>query len=494
MSKKYLLVLDAGSGGGKCFISDTEGIEVGASFSPWIRAAWSPEIGWKGLKEAIQSALTKSGVQAKDILAIGFTTMREEFVLVDRDGKEYFIPFSMELFTAGAELDEKLAEEMYLSSGHWPGGFMPVGKLLWLRKTKPDMFDRIETFLMISDWMAYKFSGEAAVEPSGVCETCLFDLSARSFSKRLMSKVGIPHEMFPKVVESGTPLGTVTPEASKQTGLEEGTAVIVGGADTQCGLIGSSCVEDGEIAAVGGTTTPVQLVTPKPVLDPKFRTWTNCHIVEDKWILESNAGSTGWSYRWVRDAFGDLEVAAAEATGLDAYGLLDCEAERSEPGSGGLLAYLGPAIMNVRGGLLGKRTALLDLAIQSGIRVTTKKDIARATIESACYAVRANMEQIEEVVGIKISELRFCGGNTNSKLWVQIQADVLNLPVKVPVVKEATALGAALLAGVGVDLYPNISEAAKSVVKWSPTVEPRKDIASIYEGYYQKWIKGYRAL
>ncbi len=494
MSKKYLLVLDAGSGGGKCFICDTEGQEVGTAFSPWMRLAWSPEIGWAGLKEAIRGGLAKSGIQAKDIIAISFTTMREEFVLFDRDGKEHFIPFSMELFAEGKTLDEKLAEEMYLSSGHWPGGFMPAVKLLWLKKTKPEVFDRLETFLMISDWMAYKLSGEAAVEPSGVCETCLFDLSTRDFSKKLMSKVGIPSNIFPKVVESGTLLGSVTKKVAEETGLNEGTPTIVGGADTQCGLLGSGCVEDDNIAAVGGTTTPVQLVTSKPILDPKFRCWTNCHIVDDKWLLESNAGSTGWAFRWVRNALGDLEVAAAKATGLDAYDLLTTEAENAEPGSGGLLAYLGPGIMNVRGGLFGRRNALLGLNVRSGPGVTMKRDIARATIEGACYAVRGNVEQIEEVTGNEIDELRFCGGNTKSRLWTQIQADVLNLPVKVPVVREATALGAALLAGLGIELYPNIVEATETIVKWLPTVKPRKDIAQIYERYYKQWIEGYYKL
>ena len=494
MPKKYLLALDAGSGGGKCFICDTEGRQVATSFSPWVRAAWSPEIGWKGLKEAIRSALADSGVQPEDILAISFTTMREEFVLVDSDGKEHFIPFSVELFAEERTLDEKLAEEMYMSSGHWPGGFMPVMKLMWLKRTKPELFEKLETFLMISDWMAYKLSNETAVEPSGVCETCLFDLSARDFSRRLISKIGIPPEIFPKVVESGTPLGSVTRKAAKETGLKEGTPTVVGGADTQCGLLGSACVEDGEITAVGGTTTPVQLVTSKPVLDPKFRCWTNCHVVEDKWLLESNAGSTGWSVRWVRDTLGDLEIAVAEITGLDAYDLLTREAERAEAGSGGLLAYIGPGIMNVRGGLFGRRTALLDLNIRSAIGVTTKKEIMRATIEGACFAVRANIEQIKEVTGIKIDELRFCGGNTKSKLWTQIQADVMGLPVRVPAITEATALGATILAGVGIGLYPNVSEAARNTVKWLPTVEPRKDVTQIYEGYYRKWIEGYYKL
>ena len=104
------------------------------------------------------------------------------------------------------------------------------------------------------------------------------------------------------------------------------------------------------------------------------------------------------------------------------------------------------------------------------------------------------MEQIEEVAGIEIDELRFCGGNTKSTLWTQIQADVINRPVKVPSVREATALGAALLAGVGADLYPSLPEAARRVVKWLPTVEPRKETAQRYDEYYEKWVENYYTL
>ena len=493
MSKKYLMVLDAGSGGGKCLVFDTDGNQASASFEPWHRARWNPEIGWRCLVSATRKALSHPDVSPEQIVAISSTSMREEFVLVDSEEKEYFIPFGEPVFSEGTIIEEKFGEEMYRSSGHWPTAFMPAPKLVWFKKNHPKEFERLKCLLMISDWILYKLCEEPTVEPSGVCETCLFDLEKSDWSNYLISKVGLPREIFPKVRENGSLLGSVTARTAEETSLLEGTPVVVGGADTQCGLIGSACVRDKQTTAVAGTTTPVQMVLPKPVIDEKLRLWSNCHAVPGKWILESNAGATGWLYRWVRDALGDLEVAASRVTGIDAYDLLNSAVEIAPPGSNGVLAYLGAGIMNVSRTTL-RPTCILGLKTFSRQGFSRKNEIVRAVMESTCFAVRANCEQLEEVSGNTIPELIFCGGASRSRLWTQIQSDVLNRPIKIPFSKEATALGAAILAGVGIKIYDNVVDAAERIVKWEQRVEPRQNIASDYEKYYQRWVHGYHKL
>jgi len=493
MSKKYLMVLDAGSGGGKCLVFDTEGHQIAASFEPWLRAEWQPNLGWRCLVSAIREVLSHPEVSPRHIGSISSTSMREEFVLVDRQENEYFIPYGEPIFSEGAAMEKEFGYEMYQSSGHWPSAFMPAPKLVWFKKNHPKEFDNLKFFMMISDWILYRLCDEPTVEPSGACETCLFDLEKSDWSNVILKKVDFPRKIFPRVRENGSLLGSVTDEAAKETGLLKDTPVVVGGADTQCGLIGSACVRDGQTTAVAGTTTPVQMVLPEPIIDPKRRLWSNCHAVPGKWLLESNAGATGWLYRWVRDALGDLEMAASHATGIDAYDLLNCEAKIVPPGSNGVLAYLGTGIMNVSERRL-RPTGILGLRTFSRRGFSTKGEIARAVLESTCFAVRANCEQLEEISETPIQELIFCGGASRSKLWTQMQSDVLNRPVRVPALKEATALGAAILAGVGVDIYESILDAVESVVKWEPMLEPRRDIASAYEKYYHRWIHGYHKL
>jgi len=493
LAKKHLMVFDAGSGGGKCLVFDTEGNQVAASFEPWSRAKWTPALGWRSLVSAAHKVLSHPKVSPEQIASITSTSMREEFVLVDKEENEYFIPFGEPIFPEGAAIEERYGEEMYQSSGHWPNAFMPTPKLVWFKKNHPKEFDKLKFFLMISDWILSKLCGEPAVEPSGVCETCLFDLEKSDWSDLLLSKVDLPREIFPEVRENGTLLGSVTDETAQETGLLTGTPVVIGGADTQCGLIGSASIEDGQTTAVAGTTTPVQMVLPKVLIDPKRRLWTNSHAVPRKWILESNAGVTGWLYRWVRDSLGDLEIAASQATGIDAYDLLNLEAERVPPGSNGMLAYLGASIMNVSQ-KAPSPTGIIGLEAFSREGSSGKGEIARAVLESTCFAVRANCEQLEEVSGNVIQELVFCGGASRSMLWAQIQSDVLNRPVRVPLLKEATALGASILAGVGVEIYDSISDAVERLVRWEPTIRPHRDTASVYERHYRRWIHGYHRL
>ena len=107
--------------------------------------------------------------------------------------------------------------------------------------------------------------------------------------------------------------------------------------------------------------------------------------------------------------------------------------------------------------------------------------------------VKGHMELVKEGTGNMPSEVIFAGGASKSPLWSQILADVLGMPVKVPVVKEATALGAAILAGYGVGLYPSIEEGAKRTVKWDRVFQPDASNHAVYEQLYPTWRKVYAA-
>jgi len=485
---KYLMALDAGSGGGKCFICDTEGHEVATSFKEWVRANWNPQLGWDILCTVTKDAMGKAEISADEIVGVSSTSMREEIVLLTKDGKELPSAATPEIMAVGMEMERKFGEEMYLVSGHWP---IPVAmappKLVWLKRNRPQDFANVRTVLSINDWILYKLTGERASEPTGACETCLFDITKGEWSKKLLDDLDLPQDIFPKIRMNGKVLGEVTEEASKQTGLKKGTPVAMGGADTQCGLIGTAAVVEGVTTAVAGTTTPVQMVLSKPIFDPKWRMWTNCHAVPGQWILESNAGLTGWAYRWFKENLADVEEAASKVTGIDAYELMNREAESAPVGSGGIIASMGPMIMNTRymrispGALIG--------FMPYGTKITGKKEIVRAIIENTCYAVRGNCEQIEEISEIKIKELRFCGGSARSRLWAKIQADVLGIPVWVPEIKDATPFGAALCAGVGAGVYSDIKEATEATVRWETKAEPDKGNHNRYNELYKKWLR-----
>lgn len=490
------MALDAGSGGGRCFICDTEGKKIVSAYQEWNRDTWNPAIGWQIFSEVIRDALAQGKISPENIVGISSTSMREEIVLLNEKGRGIKFELDTSSISHGQNFAEQYGEQIYLKSGHWPTpGFMAVTKLVWLRDHKPEVLKKTRFLQMINDWILYKLTDNPTTESSGACETCLFDISTNDWAWELIDELQLPSNIFPPVHENGEVIGGVTSEVAKRTGLKKGTPVIVGGADTQCGLIGTASVQPQQTTAVAGTTTPVQMTLSEPVFDPLWRTWTNCHAVPGQWILESNAGSTGWIYRWFRDNFARLEMLMAHDIGMTAYELINQVVEHSPRGAGGLYAFLGSGIMNVRHmSTTGTRgpSALLGVRARPGPSAAGKKELARAIIENTCYAVRGNCEQIEEISHKKIKELRFCGGSARSKIWTQIQADVLGIPVMVPKEKDATSVGAAILASVGAEIFDRIDQAAKAMVHWETRVNPQNH--SEYDILYKEWRTHYDKL
>jgi sugar (pentulose or hexulose) kinase len=380
---------------------------------------------------------------------------------------------------------------MYRISGHWPvPGWIAAAKLTWLREKHPEMIDRAHLFLMISDWAGYLLGGIPYTEASSACETSLFDVTKGDWCWELLVDLRLPSRIFPKVAKNGQQISQLTRNAAKGTSLIEGTPVVVGGADTQCGLLGCGAINKGDVVAVGGTTTPIQMVTDKPVFDAKGRTWTNSHAVEGRWIIESNAGRTGGVYRWFRDNI------LCEKPSNKIYDSMNALALASPPGSNGVNIFFGPHVFN-SGPPYWDGDRLGDIPVPPtivGSSKFTRGDLARAIIEANCYAVRANLEQLCEITGLDVKRLGFCGGNSKSELWNEVQSAVIDKPVILPRERDASAVGAAICAAVGAGIYKSIPEATKVMVHLEEPVLAKKELSSIYDELYNSWIETRRRL
>jgi autoinducer 2 (AI-2) kinase len=475
--------MDAGSGGVKCLIVDARGVIVASGFEEWRREGWNTKIGWNAIRKAVHSTLSK-GTDPKTIAGVITTSMREEFVLLDAGGQEVQYTIDSNAYPHGDKFNETYGLRLYQESGHWPvSGWIAAAKLAWLRDAKPKVLKRTKKILMISDWVGHAFGAEFYTEGSSACETSLFSIANDDWAWDLIEELGLPAEIFPEVKENGKQVGHISKSAAIDTSLEERTPIFVGGADTQCGLLGSGTVNDGEVTAVCGTTTPVQMVTRKLIIDPRKRAWTNRHVLQDAYIIESNAGRTGWVYRWFRDEIN-------KGSGNDLYEEINTLAASSPPGSRGLQAYLGPHIFSSgppywSGDRLGDKpvppTLIGNIQFSLG-------DLARAIIEANCYAVKANFDQLKEITGISPQRFGMCGGSSKSKLWVETQANVLELPVVLPRERDATAIGAAILAAIGVGFYRDINEAVDQMVHLQDPIAPGGAKSIQYKVLYEGWL------
>jgi len=341
---------------------------------------------------------------------------------------------------------------------------------------------------MISDWVLYRLTGKFVTDPSIGSSSNLFQLSTRNWSDEIIEWCGLRREIFPEVHEPGTVIGEVTSQASTETGLKTGTPVVQGGADTQLGLVGTGAVEPYSTTTLGGTFWQQTIVTAKPVIDPEIRLRTLCHAVPELWMTEGIGFLCGLTMRWFRDGFCQREKELAATQGVDPYFILEKEAAEVPPGSNGVIPIFSD-IMNAKKWMHAS-PSFIQFDINQPQR-SGKKECFRAIEESAAYVARGHMEIIESITRRRTREIVFCGGASKGVLWPQILADVLGVRLKIPVVRESTALGAAICAGVGVRLFSNLQDTAKKLVKWERIIEPNEKNHNEYNKLYDKWTRIY---
>jgi autoinducer 2 (AI-2) kinase len=316
----------------------------------------------------------------------------------------------------------------------------------------------------------------------------MFDLARRPWSAAIVDLCGIGMHMLPEVVASGTTLGRVTASTSVETGLSTATLVVVGGGDTQLGLVGLGVAAPGSVTIIGGTFWQQTLVVDTPLIDPERRLRTLCHTAPDRWMVEGIGFYSGLALRWFRDAFCEQETAVARAAGHDPYLALERLAEATPPGANGLLGLFSNMMDAKRWVHAAPSFIGFDI---TDPRRSGKGAFVRAILEAAAYISRTHITILSDLSGQRCSDAVFTGGAARNRLWAQMLADVLNVRIHVPSIKESTALGAALYAGVGGGLFGNIAEAAERPIDWEATYEPDPAAHAVYDAHYSRWMAAY---
>ena len=252
-------------------------------------------------------------------------------------------------------------------------------------------------------------------------------------------------------------------------------------------LLGAGA-EPGEYYVVGGTFWQNTVLLNEPVIDPEARLRTLCHVLPGEWMLEGIGFYCGMSMRWFRDAFCEAEVALAGRRGIDPYTAMEESAAQVPPGSGGVVAILSN-LMNASRWVHASPSFLqFDLGNPAA---SGRGACIRAIEEAAAYVARGHRDIIASVAGLQIGELTFTGGAAKGQLWPQIMADVLAMPVHIPVVTESSALGAAICAGVGAGMFSGLRELQPALRRRATTFEPDPAAVAGYDESYARWQQIY---
>ncbi len=489
MKKRYLMALDAGGGSGRCLLLDPESGRAFSAKQSWTHPT-APNTNGLGfdlntreimakLGRAVREVLAGAGAEPDEVIGIAATSMRNTSLVLDRDHQLLLATPNRDAraLGEGALLGMERGAEVHKISGHWPSPLFLGTRLLWMKNNAPDLFERARTALSLSDWIGLQLTGVVAAEISQAGETLLFSQKERKWDIGLIESLGLPAGIFPPTIESGALLGPLTAEAAAILGLVPGIPVAAGGADTQCGLLGAGAVNAGDLGVIAGTTMPLQLVTGTLVIEEEGRLWSGQHVVPGLYVLESNGMVTGDVVDWF------AEIIYADHR--DPTAALLADAARSVPGASGAYSTLGASIFDGR--VLGIPVGNLSLSpMVTKDTARGRSAFARALLEGIAYSVRANMEQITAAYPGDINTITVTGGMSRSSLWTGIVSDVIGRPVLVSETPEATALGAAILAGVGAGVYPDAAAGARRATKVAREHRPT-DASPKYQALYSGW-------
>lgn len=496
------MAVDAGTGSVRALIFDTQGSQIGCVQQEWKhnedpRYPGSMDFDWKTnwdiTRSCIKGVLKDTGIKPAQIAALSTTCMREGIVLYDKDGNEIWACANVDA-RAGDEaaqlknIDPALERELYMRSGQtFALGALP--RLLWVKNKLPDVYGKIARIGMINDWIIYRLSGALVVEPSNGSTTGLFDLKTRTWDTSIARRCGLRDDIFPEVKECGEIAAVVSDRGASETGLAQGTPLVIGGGDCQLGAVGVGVVEANEAAVFGGSFWQYEYNTVEAKCSQTCGIRVNCHAVNSLWQYEAIAFNPGLVMRWFRDAFCMEEKRAAAEKNTDTYVIMDKAAEAVPAGSYGIIC----AFSDVMNYINWRHAAPSFLNFELAPEKYNKFAFYRAIMENAALVTLGHAQLVEAATGSRPKKIVFAGGASKSALWSQILADTLGIPVEVPFVKEATALGAAIMAGKGIGLYTDVKEAVRKLVKLEKTFTPDKANNETYARAFEKWKTAYAA-
>ncbi len=487
MADKLVAALDVGTTGCRTILFDLHGQEVARSYSEWESIYPSPVMveqdangWWTSMKKTIDGAMKKAAISPDMVVGIAVTNQRETIVPVDASCK----PLANAIVWQDRRTDkectfirEKIGlEKIYQTTGLTIDPYFSGSKILWFKNNMPEVYSKAHKFLLVHDFIVAKLTGKFTTDYSNASRTLLFDIVNLKWSDAIASAMELDLDKMPEAVVSGTPIGEV---ASAETAFKVGTPVIAGAGDQQSAALGVGVVEPGRIKCTTGTGSFVLSYLDKPKFDDSRRVLCSCHAVPGAWVNEASIFTTGSVLRWARDTIGHPECIAAEEAGEDPYEEMTNLAEKSPPGSNGLLLiphFVGAGCPHwnplARGVLFG-----LALGHSRG-------DIYRAIMEGVSMEVKKSLE-IFNAMGTPTVEMRVTGGGSRSSLWNQIMANVLGMPCMRGELEESTAVGAAILATYGAGEFSDIKKAANQIAHMSNVWKPDENVIPIYEDLFQ---------
>lgn len=487
---KYLLGIDNGGTFSKAALFDEDGHQLASTGiatklitpKPGFTERDMEEL-WQVNARAVRETVEKSGVAPEDIAGISFSGHGKGLYLWGKEDK----PVMNGILSTDSRAWEYpeawkrdgTAEKIYEKTFQTILACQPVSLLAWLRDHSPEVLEKTAYIFSVKDYIRYRMTGEAYGEYSDFSGGNLVNLETGCYDRELLRCFGLEqiYDKLPPLKNASDICGYVTEQAAQLMGLKPGTPVMAGMFDVNaCGLA-SGLSDENQLCMIAGTWSINEFLSPKPILDPSV-SLNSMFCIPGYFLVEESSPTSAGNLEWFLQNFYAAEKAECSARGTSIYDLLNAQVEEVDPEDGDLifLPYLNGSAVNpiARGAFLG----------MTGYH--TRQHLLRAVYEGIVFSHGAHVQKL-----LKNRErpetIRLSGGAANSRVWVQIFADVLQIPIETIENKELGAQGAAIAAGIGAGIYRDYADGIARTTRITGKVMPNPALKELYEAKFARY-------
>lgn len=495
MNKK-VIAYDLGTGGLKASLFTGAGKVMDSVFVAYPtfypQDGWqeqAPEDWWNSILKATHLLLDKFPHERLNIHALAISGHSLGVVPIDKNGN--LLRETTPIWSDMRAIAESEAffkdvdyESWYNQTGNgFPAACYPIFKLMWYRQHEPHLYANIHKIIGTKDYCNFRFTNKLCTDYSYASGCGAFSLTDWHYMEEYILSAGLKMSVFPELLASDAIIGTITPEAALESGLPEYVQVVCGGVDNSCMALGAKGITDGRIYTSLGSSAWIALIAGQPVLDFKYKPYVFAHVIKGMYTSATCIFSAGTSQKWVRDVCCQDLLDKEEKGEMSAWNTINQLVLNSPPGAKGILfnpSLAGGSMLEPSPAITGAFTGLKLLH--------TRADILRSTQEGIALNLRIALDLIRKYYP-DITKMLIVGGGAQSGVWMQIFADIYNLPIeKTTIDQDAASLGAAALAlkSIGIWKDYNLIDKIHCLEK---EYLPQKENEKLYEDILERFKK-----
>ena len=482
--KQYLLGIDVGTTGTKTLLFSTDGELLGHAYQGY--EMYNPQVGyseqnaedwWNAVCKTVREVCADPEV-AKGVAAISLSLQGGTMVAVDKDMKPVRPAMVWNDGRGSAQMEAYIrevgeAETMYQKTGWRLGRAMLAIESRWMKDNEPELFQKTAMFLSVPDYISMKMTGIPAVDMSDAGNNQFANIRTGCYDPEILEFSGVTEAQLPKLVHSGDVIGNLTAEAAEAMGLSTDCVLVAGAHDQYAVALGAGALHNGDILIGSGTCWVVTAIGDEPAFETGLA--QSVAAVPGKWGSLLSLSSGGVCLEWWRK-----NLTVAEDGSLIPFDVINREVAKRKAAEDGLFFY--PFSGNAAPDRRFQKASFIGLDLSHD-----RFDIARAIMEGVAFQAIWMMESFKTKPSRE--GLKLAGGASKSALWCQMVADITNLPVRIPEVADLACVGAAIMAGTGCGIYPNVEEGYKRLAVRERVIQPDPERAALYEKLYAEYKK-----